>query len=362
MPVSRFWYPSQMRIALVLVALAACAHARSPACPPPVMHAAPAPATPVTPVTKEDIGKRSREVLDAYDKGDVAVVERALSPGFIHFEGGKPSTRDDELGALKRRKPGGPFIAKREWSDERIEVHADHALFIGKATEVQGGNDSHGGGYRYVGWYTLHWGREGDAWKLRLWTWQRSGAVSQRETWNEIYRNDVGFEKQPNRLLVEITKGVRPGTALDLAMGQGRNGLYLASIGWKVTGIDFADEGLKVARDEAAKRKLELSTVNADIDGWDFGKARWDLVAMIYPGDKKLAWIEKAKVGLKPGGLFVYEYFAGDDTDDGGFKPGELAKLFADGFTIVRDDTVEDRPDWAMDRAKLVRFVARKNR
>ena len=120
-----------------------------------------------------------------------------------------------------------------------------------------------------LGWYTLHWGREGDAWKLRLWTWQRGGAVSERETWNEIFRNNVGFEKDPNRLLVEITRGV--------------------------------------------KRAVRLR-------------------------------ILRRRTG-RPGRV-----------------PGELAKLFADGFTIVRDDTVEDRPDWAIDRANLVRFVARKNR
>jgi hypothetical protein len=225
---------------------------------------------------------------------------------------------------------------------------------------VQGGNDSHGG-YRWVGWYTLQWRRDGEAWKLRLWTWMRGGGASARETWNEIYRNDAGFEKLPNKLLVEVTKGLRPGTALDLAMGQGRNALYLASIGWTVTGIDFSDEGIKIARDEAAKRKLTLSTINADIDAWDFGKEKWDLITMIYPGDNHDPWIAKAKVALKKGGLFVLEYFAGEpDKPDDGYVPGHLAKLFGDGFVILRDDNIDGRPDWAMDQAKLVRFVAKK--
>jgi SAM-dependent methyltransferase len=165
-------------------------------------------------------------------------------------------------------------------------------------------------------------------------------------------------------LLVEVTTGLKPGTALDLAMGQGRNALYLASIGWKVTGIDFADEGVQSARTEAAKRKLELTTINADIDTWDFGANRWELISMIYPGDNHEPWIEKAKLGLKKGGLFVLEFFAGDpDHPDGGYLAGQLAKAFGDGsFLILRDDTVEDTPDWGLDHAKLVRFVARKLR
>jgi hypothetical protein len=58
--------------------------------------------------------------------------------------------------------------------------------------------------------------------------------------------------------------------------------------------------------------------------------------------------------------MFVVEFFAATPTDAGGFKQGQLAKLFADGFEILRDDFVDDRPDWARDKAKLVRFVARK--
>ena len=54
--------------------------------------------------------------------------------------------------------------------------------------------------------------------------------------------------------------------------------------------------------------------------------------------------------------------FANDPSggESGGFAPGQLARLFATGFEILRDEVVEDAPDWAVDRAKLVRFVARK--
>ena len=351
--------------AVLLVALAACAHAPAPPAPPAAAPAvaAPAVAAPIAPPSKEAITQRSHAFLDAYDRGEVAKVEPQLSAGLIHFEGGKPHTRADELARLHARKPDDAFIASRVWSDEHVEVSADQVVFIGKAAETQGGNEKHGG-YKWSGWYLLAWAREDGDWKLRVWTWQRAGKSSERVVWNEIFANNSGFEKQPNKLLVEITRGMKPGTALDLAMGQGRNALYLASIGWKTTGIDFSDEGVQMARAEAAKRKLELSTINADIDGWDFGANRWDLITMIYPGENHEPWIEKAKLGLKKGGVFVLEFFAGDPEhpEEGGYQPGQLAKAFGAGFTILRDDTVEDTPDWAMDHAKLVRFVARKDR
>ena len=85
---------------------------------------------------------------------------------------------------------------------------------------------------------------------------------------------------------------------------------------------------------------------------------------MIYPGDNHVPWIEKAKPALKKGGLFVLEFFAAEPgEDDGGYQPGQLAKLFGGSeFTILRDDRFDGQPDWATDHAKLVRFVARKNK
>ena len=354
-----------------LLAAACAAGAPSPARPtapapapmaaadPPAPAAMPAmPAQPRKPPSDAEITKLSHDLLDAYDRGDLAALEAGYAPEFLHFEGGKPSDRAEELELVRKRKPGTPTIATRTWEKETVRATADSAVFVGKATEQQGGNETKGG-YKYVGWYLLEWVRRGEAWKARLWTWQRAGVASERETWNEIFRNGLGFSRQPNRLLAEVVQGRRPGTALDIAMGQGRNALHLAAQGWKVTGVDISDEGLRMAREEAAKRKLALEAVNANIDEYDFGKNRWDLVTMIY-ATNTVAWIEKIKPSLRPGGLFVVEYFANEGSITDGFSAGQLAKLFAAGFEILRDEVVEDVPDWAMDRAKLVRFVARK--
>jgi SAM-dependent methyltransferase len=329
----------------------------APPTPSPVTNPAPKP-PPATP-TDAQIIKLSHDLLDAYDRGDVAALEAGLASEFVHFESGKPSGRDDELEGVRKRKPDAPTIATRIWMHESVRATADSAIFTGKAAEQQAGNATKGG-YKYVGWYLLEWVRRGDAWQARLWAWQRASGDSERDNWNEVFRNGLGFTRQPNRLLVEVTKGRKPGAALDVAMGQGRNALHLAAQGWKVTGVDISDEGIRLAREEAQTRKLALATVNTNIDEYDFGKNRWDLVTMIYAGSN-LDWIEKIKPSLRPGGLFVVEYFASDNaTVMEGFAPGQLAKLFATGFEILRDEVVEDVPDWAMDRAKLVRFVAKK--
>ncbi|MBK7534027.1 MAG: methyltransferase domain-containing protein [Myxococcales bacterium] len=342
-------------------AAALCPPAATSSSPPPATAAAPAaPATPPQ-ATDAEVIRQSHELLAAWDRGDVEAAAATLAPEFLHVEGSYAQTRAEFLRSLGARKPGAPYIASRTWDNERVWLHADRAVFSGKATERQGGNDAKGG-YKYVGWYLVEWRRHDLAWQATLWTWQRAGEQPMREEWNEIYRNGLGFRREPNRLLVETVRGRRPGRALDVATGQGRNAVYLAAQGWKVTGVDLSDEGLRLAREQAAQRKLALDTVNANLDDYDFGKDRWDLVTMIYAGDK-VAWLDKIRPSLRRGGLLVVEYFAKDASSGAGgdgFAPGQLAKLFAEGFDVVRDEVVEDAPDWAMDRALLVRFVARK--
>ena len=80
----------------------------------------------------------------------------------------------------------------------------------------------------------------------------------------------------------------------------------------------------------------------------------------MFTAGNDVAEIDKIKRSLKPGGLFVVEYFHNSNDVTDGFDTGQLAKLFADGYDIVRDEVVDDVPDWGMDKATLVRFVARK--
>lgn len=55
-------------------------------------------------------------------------------------------------------------------------------------------------------------------------------------------------------------------------MGQGRNSRYLAEQGWEVTGFDIADEGVRIAREEASRRNLKLNAVVADVDDFDYAE------------------------------------------------------------------------------------------
>jgi SAM-dependent methyltransferase len=115
---------------------------------------------------------------------------------------------------------------------------------------------------------------------------------------------------------------------------------------------------MRQASEAAQRAALPVDMVHADVRTYDLGTNRWDLVTLIYAPAalKRLPDIRRA---VRPGGLVVYEYFAPDGPKDDVPAPGDLAKEFA-GWEILRDEAVEDVPDWVKDRAKLVRFVARK--
>jgi len=189
----------------------------------------------------------------------------------------------------------------------------------------------------------------------------RGGTDAEREDWNTILKKQVNFRTEVNRFLAEWAKGKKPGTALDLLTGQGRNAVWLATQGWKVTGVDISDVGLEMTTKAALAKKTKVTTIEADVDTWDLGKDRWDLVTLIYAGnDPKL--LERIKPAVKKGGWVVVEFFGKEATAGtgiGGFAPGELAAAFA-GWKIEKDEVVDDIADWGLRRVKVARFAAQK--
>jgi SAM-dependent methyltransferase len=310
------------------------------------------------PMDDATLKAKSHRFFDAFDRLDVRSIADAIGPGFVWFEYGRFVDRETILKIVQTRIDRHAAAHSRTWSNERTYIGESSAVFIGDAVEhvpAEGGAEA----FDKEGWNTLVWVRDGGAWKLAHWQWQKGGIDAEREVWNERFRHPTGFKLEPNQLLVDSVKGRRPGTALDLLMGQGRNAVYLAKQGWQVTGVDISDEGIRIAKEAAVKNKLKLEAIQADIDHWDLGTDKWDLVTMIYAGhDAKL--VERAKRSLKKGGLFVLEGFHSVKEGGSGWRTGALAELFKGGFKILRNDVVDDIADFGLRKEKLVRFVAEK--
>ncbi len=145
------------------------------------------------------------------------------------------------------------------------------------------------------------------------------------------------FRVTPSRWLTESVRGIKPGKALDLGMGQGRNALFLSRQGWDVTGIDMASVAIEQAKAQASQLGIKYNVVVADIDRWDFGRSQWDLIAAIYEPDFR--WVRKICDGLKPGGLFVRENYVFSKEEN------EPLKKFME-LRISRYEDRTDEPDY----------------
>jgi 2-polyprenyl-3-methyl-5-hydroxy-6-metoxy-1,4-benzoquinol methylase len=179
---------------------------------------------------------------------------------------------------------------------------------------------------------------------------------------------DPGYRMShaPNRLLMETIKGRKPGTALDIGMGEGRNSIYLAQLGWSVTGFDQAEKAVNAARQRAAEAKLPLQTVVARFDRFDFTREHWDLVVDMYEFVPVRRFRQQVYESLKPGGLWVIEGFGSrseapaNAMGEGSYGSGELLRLLANQFRILKYEEVEDVADFGLQVSPLVRVVAQK--
>ena len=191
---------------------------------------------------------------------------------------------------------------------------------------------------------------------------QSSSPADRRTFWDNLFRKgDVSFNKNASKLLQYAVIDRKPGTAVDLGMGEGRNAVFLASKGWQVTGVDFSAEAIKQAKARAAAAHVALDAVVEDLDVYEVGRAKWDLIALFYMH----AWFHESKRdiprllvdALKPGGLLVIEGFAGEKGD---YQTNELLRSFA-GLKIVHYEDVTDEADWAPgEKSHIVRFIAEK--
>jgi 2-polyprenyl-3-methyl-5-hydroxy-6-metoxy-1,4-benzoquinol methylase len=182
-------------------------------------------------------------------------------------------------------------------------------------------------------------------------------------TFNNIYTSPKPlFSTKPNAFLAETVRELKPGKALDVAMGEGRNAIFLAQQGWDVTGFDVSDKGLAMARAKAKEAGVKINTVLKSQQEFDFGRQQWDLVVLVYaqmPLDTR-DFVRRIRESLKPGGRVLVEQFnANPDRRGDKGRPNALLKQFQD-FRILRYHDIEEVSDWGLKPARIGRLLAEK--
>ena len=125
------------------------------------------------------------------------------------------------------------------------------------------------------------------------------------EQWNERYRAGEQVFDSPAPLVVQFAAPLPPGSALDVAAGPGRNALYLAERGWRVTAVDGSRVAIDLLLARAQDRKVSIDARTIDLEAGEFEiqSEAYDLVLSCYYLQRSL--ISGMKSAIRPGGLLI---------------------------------------------------------
>jgi cyclopropane fatty-acyl-phospholipid synthase-like methyltransferase len=200
--------------------------------------------------------------------------------------------------------------------------------------------------------------------------------MSEQERWETRFRAPgYAFGKQPNAFLkaqAHLLPAV--GTALSVADGEGRNGVWLAEQGLDVLAVDFSATALEKARGLAAERGVQLRTEVADLTTWRWPVEAFDVIAAIFifvDPAQRVGFFTSLKDALKPGGLLLLQGYRPEQVQYRSGGPSDPARMYTRsileaGFAglshldIAEHDSVIQEGTAHLGVSALIDLVARK--
>jgi len=179
-----------------------------------------------------------------------------------------------------------------------------------------------------------------------------TAADPSRERWNRRWAGErASAATTPSGFLIAETETLPPGRALDVACGAGRNAVWLARHGWRVTGVDFSDVALRAARELAVASGVEVEWIEADAVTWVPPGRAYDLVTVMYlqlPARERRAALAHAASAVRPGGTLLVVGHDLLNLTEGSGGPTQADVLF------TPDDVVAEIGDLAIEKSLRV--------
>jgi SAM-dependent methyltransferase len=132
------------------------------------------------------------------------------------------------------------------------------------------------------------------------------------QQWDERYAGaEFQWTTRPNQFVAAELAGLPPGRALDLAAGEGRNAVWLAERGWRVTAVDFSRVGLEKGRTLSAARGIDdarVAWIVTDLRDYEPEPGAFDLVLIAYfqvIAELRASVLARAAAALVPGGTLL---------------------------------------------------------
>lgn len=145
----------------------------------------------------------------------------------------------------------------------------------------------------------------------------------------------------PAQFLVNNVEVLSKGLVLDIAMGTGRNAIYLAKMGFDVEGVDISPEAINAALESAEKASVMIKAQVADLEkDFHIGAEAYDIIICFNYLQRSL--IPEMKSGLRHRGMVMYETYIVDQAQFGKpkdpdylLKHNELLEMFRE-FRCLR--------------------------
>ncbi len=156
--------------------------------------------------------------------------------------------------------------------------------------------------------------------------------------WDDRYRDKAfAYGEEPNQYLEEQLHKLPAGSILFPAEGEGRNAVFAARKGWKVSAFDISAEGKKKAIQLAEKNKVSIDYQVGTLQALDYKEEQFDAIALIYahfPADIKSALHRELDKYLRIGGTIIFEAFSKShiafiERDEKVGGPKDIASLFS---------------------------------
>lgn len=208
---------------------------------------------------------------------------------------------------------------------------------------------------------------------------EHSADPEQLARWNSRFAAEgYLFGKAPNAFLASQRERLRPGMrALCVADGEGRNSVWLARQGLRVTAFDFSPVALEKARALAGEAGVPVDYRQADVFGFEWAGATWDVVVAIFiqfATPEQRAWIfQRLRDALAPGGLLILQGYRPEQVGYGTGGPPHPENMYTEpmlreafgGLEILHlashDDVVDEGPGHS-GMSALIDLVARRPR
>ncbi|MEY8761845.1 class I SAM-dependent methyltransferase [Chryseobacterium tongliaoense] len=139
------------------------------------------------------------------------------------------------------------------------------------------------------------------------------------DRWDERYSNEeFAYGTEPNNYLKTQLEKLNPGSILFPAEGEGRNAVFAAQLGWKVSAFDISSEGKNKALQLAESNNVKIDYQVGELQTLDFQEGQFDAIALIYahfPAEIKSSVHKMLDQYLRKGGFIIFEAFSKSHLD-----------------------------------------------